>query len=43
MDKEEVKSTDHPLDIILNGVDDNEQMNEGFYIIKRDGIVNVLI
>jgi ribonucleoside-diphosphate reductase alpha chain len=37
MDKEEVKSGDHPLDIILNGVDDNEQMNEGFYIIKRDG------
>jgi ribonucleotide reductase alpha subunit len=37
MDKEETKSGDHPLDIILNGVDDNEQMNEGFYVIKRDG------
>ncbi len=37
IDKDENKSGDHPLDIILNGVDDNEQMNEGFYVIKRDG------
>jgi ribonucleoside-diphosphate reductase alpha chain len=37
MDKEETKSGDHPLDIILNSLDDNEQMNEGFYVIKRDG------
>jgi ribonucleoside-diphosphate reductase alpha chain len=26
-----------PLDIILNNVDDTEQLNEGFYVIKRDG------
>ncbi len=30
-------SGDHPLDIILSGVDDNEQHNEGMYVIKRDG------
>lgn len=29
-------SGDHPLDIILSGVDDNEH-NEGMYVIKRDG------
>jgi hypothetical protein len=29
-------SGDHPLDIILNSVDDNEH-NEGMYVIKRDG------
>ena len=34
----EIKSSsgDHPLDIILSGVDDNEH-NEGMYVIKRDG------
>ncbi len=26
-----------PLAIILNGVEDNEQFNEGIYVIKRDG------
>ncbi len=26
-----------PLDIILNSVDDTEQLNEGIYVIKRDG------
>ena len=30
-------SGDHPLDIILSGLDDNEQHNEGMYVIKRDG------
>ena len=29
-------SGDHPLDIILSSVDDNEH-NEGMYVIKRDG------
>ena len=30
-------SNKDPLDIILNNVDDTEQLNEGFYVIKRDG------
>ena len=31
------KHKTNSLDIILNSVTDNEQYNEGIYVIKRDG------